>query len=437
MTTTESTRNGPRRLQRSRDDRVIAGVCGGIARYFGVDATIVRVVAVALLAFGGFGAFLYLAAWLLVPDQGAARPLLGRDDQRRGVRIAGIVALALVAVVALGAWADFGFLFGGWPLLLLVTGGALIWFVTERGDTSAPMMPAAATRAPGDTAPSAEPATDPVAPASGDPAAPDAPTLVAEAGPPDASPPPPPRERRRRGSWRVTALASGGVFLLLAVAGALDALDVVELGWGGMVALAIVLIGVALVASAFFGGARGLIPVGILLAVVLGGAAATGVSLNGGVGERDYRVTDGDLLRGRYELGIGHLMLDLRGIELARGVTRITADLDFGMLEIVAPGARIDDGDVSMRGDADGRGEGGIDVRRTIVVGSGDRRLEIDAHVGAGLVAVSTRPGGQNWGWSDHAPARPSIAPASNRPACIGLAFAAAQSGCEGGHDAA
>src|SRR5688500_4435945 len=48
----------PRRLYRSRRDRVIAGVCGGVADYFGIEAVIVRVVAVMLVFAGGAGIFL-------------------------------------------------------------------------------------------------------------------------------------------------------------------------------------------------------------------------------------------------------------------------------------------------------------------------------------------------------------------------------------------
>lgn len=60
----------PKRLTRSRDDRMIAGVCGGVARYLNVDATLVRVVmAVALLV--GFLApgIAYLIAWALMPEE--------------------------------------------------------------------------------------------------------------------------------------------------------------------------------------------------------------------------------------------------------------------------------------------------------------------------------------------------------------------------------
>src|SRR3712207_7397152 len=48
------------RLTRSRDDRMIAGVAGGVAKYFNVDPVIVRIVAIVLVFFGGAGALLYL-----------------------------------------------------------------------------------------------------------------------------------------------------------------------------------------------------------------------------------------------------------------------------------------------------------------------------------------------------------------------------------------
>ena len=66
----------PRRLYRSRTDRVIGGVCGGLAEYFNVDPVIVRVVTAVSIFFGGFGLVAYLILWLVVPLQGsdAAQP---------------------------------------------------------------------------------------------------------------------------------------------------------------------------------------------------------------------------------------------------------------------------------------------------------------------------------------------------------------------------
>ncbi len=58
-----------RKLTRSRDHRVIAGVCGGIAEYFEIDVTIVRLVAGAACLFSaGLVVACYLAGWLILPD---------------------------------------------------------------------------------------------------------------------------------------------------------------------------------------------------------------------------------------------------------------------------------------------------------------------------------------------------------------------------------
>jgi phage shock protein C len=58
-----------RRLVRRRDDRMVAGVCSGVAAHLGVDVTVVRLVTV-LGAIFGFGSFLvaYVVAWLLLPE---------------------------------------------------------------------------------------------------------------------------------------------------------------------------------------------------------------------------------------------------------------------------------------------------------------------------------------------------------------------------------
>jgi phage shock protein PspC (stress-responsive transcriptional regulator) len=56
-------------LYRPRDNRVIAGVCSGIARRFGIDPTIVRILFVASLLLPGPQILIYLVAWILMPDQ--------------------------------------------------------------------------------------------------------------------------------------------------------------------------------------------------------------------------------------------------------------------------------------------------------------------------------------------------------------------------------
>ena len=58
-------------LVRSRHDRMLGGVAAGIARYVGVDATLVRIAFAVLTFLGGAGIPLYLACWLLIPAEGS------------------------------------------------------------------------------------------------------------------------------------------------------------------------------------------------------------------------------------------------------------------------------------------------------------------------------------------------------------------------------
>ena len=61
-----------KRLVRSRNDRMIAGVAGGLAAALNIDPLLVRIVLLALAFMNGFGFMLYLALWLLVPNEDSA-----------------------------------------------------------------------------------------------------------------------------------------------------------------------------------------------------------------------------------------------------------------------------------------------------------------------------------------------------------------------------
>jgi phage shock protein PspC (stress-responsive transcriptional regulator) len=67
---TEPSSNGSKRLYRLRDGRVVAGVCAGLAAYFGIDPTLVRLAFALLTIFGGTGILLYLCAWIVIPEEG-------------------------------------------------------------------------------------------------------------------------------------------------------------------------------------------------------------------------------------------------------------------------------------------------------------------------------------------------------------------------------
>lgn len=57
-----------KRLYRSKTDLMIAGVCGGIGEYFGLDSTLVRLGFVALSLFGGSGVLLYILSAIIIPE---------------------------------------------------------------------------------------------------------------------------------------------------------------------------------------------------------------------------------------------------------------------------------------------------------------------------------------------------------------------------------
>ena len=73
--TTTYDRPARQELRRSTEDRMLAGVAGGLARYLDVDATLVRIAFVVLTVVGGAGVPLYLAAWLLIPEDGAGQSI--------------------------------------------------------------------------------------------------------------------------------------------------------------------------------------------------------------------------------------------------------------------------------------------------------------------------------------------------------------------------
>lgn len=81
MNTPTSTPTGDatrRPLQRPSKDRMIAGVAAGIAEYFDVDVTIVRIAIAVLTVFGGAGIALYIAGWLLMPTEGSERSIASK-----------------------------------------------------------------------------------------------------------------------------------------------------------------------------------------------------------------------------------------------------------------------------------------------------------------------------------------------------------------------
>lgn len=138
----ESTEGTPRRLYKSRRDRIIDGVCGGVAEYFGVDATIVRFLWVLITLLGGSGFILYILGMIIMPvnpehvsgQAGTAPHPTG--DRKRFFGVMLILLGTFILMIKLGWIAEFGW----WsfsksvmlPVLLILMGGFFIYLQTGR-----------------------------------------------------------------------------------------------------------------------------------------------------------------------------------------------------------------------------------------------------------------------------------------------------------------
>jgi phage shock protein PspC (stress-responsive transcriptional regulator) len=346
-TTTQQLPPEPKRLVRVRSGRVIGGVCGGLGRYFDVDPIIFRIAAIVLVFVGGAGVLAYIAALLLIPAEDAAgEPSEGRN---RGLVIAGVVLLLLIT---------WPFLLGGGlllaglaiPLALLVAAGVLVWwFVSGEG-----------------------PAGD-----AGDIA--------------------------RRALLGIAILA---VCCCIAIGGAWAA----AAGGETVVAIVVIASGVAILAGAFLRPIRWLVLPAMALALSAGAVAASGIDLDGGVGERDYRPASVTDLRDEYELGMGELIVDLRHADLPAGDVPLAVDVGIGEARVIVPDdvcvatdARVGMGEAR----AFDRDSAGVDVDLEDLpdADAGVTRLLVEADVGIGAVRIG-RAGadfdGDHFDFGDH-----------------------------------
>lgn len=323
----------PKKLTRSRDDRVVGGVCAGMGRYFNVDPLFFRIGAVALAFVGGAGLLLYLAALILVPseEQAAAGDPSGTQRNRALVIVAIVVGLAVAFPFLLGGGL---FLAGvGIPLAILVATGVLVWwFVSGEGP-------------------------------SGD------------AG-----------EIARRAALGI------GVIIVCVFIAALGVF-VTAIGPTWLIPAFVVLAGVAIVGSAFVRPLRWLVLPALTLAVAGGVASAADLHADGGIGDRHYRPASSADLRDRYELGIGQLVLDLRDTHLPAGDVPIDMRVGIGEARLLVPKdvCVATDGEVGM-GNVRlfGRDHGGVDVNYedTRTAPPGTTRLVLKGDVGAGELRV-------------------------------------------------
>src|SRR5262249_47903830 len=125
-----------KRLERSRSDRMFAGVCGGLARYFGIHPAFYRVGFVVLALLGGAGILIYLAAALVIPDEGKEDSIASAALRERRDHPLPLIGLGIAAVAAAVLLSRISF----WPrgdaawVLVLIVGGAVFLLTRRRGD---------------------------------------------------------------------------------------------------------------------------------------------------------------------------------------------------------------------------------------------------------------------------------------------------------------
>lgn len=141
-----------KKLYRSTTDQMIAGVCGGLAEYFEIDSTLVRILFLALLIFGGGGVIIYIIMWIVVPkrpyyieaqqsevnnEKKTPDVNLGENNPNYPVEVETpksygkntVIGIIVIVIGVLLLFDNLNFTFGFsklWPILLIIFGASLI-----------------------------------------------------------------------------------------------------------------------------------------------------------------------------------------------------------------------------------------------------------------------------------------------------------------------
>lgn len=416
----------PRRILRCRSDRIVAGVASGFGRYFGVDPVLIRFGLVLLTFIGGIGAFVYLVAWLVIPDEPVTDP---SEPTAHGSRAwLWLMGLVLVALVLSGGIGRIGLglraeLF--WPLVLISGGVAILW-MRARSASSEPGdgAPAATSAAPSAPSTMSAETTDVLAVSAGtDDTTVTAPVVMASG----ASGAPRRRSPMHRAAplfLRLLAAVFGAAAALVISAAVVVALE----GPGALVitALEVVAASIVLVTGPIWAGRRwhripDLLFVAAAVMLVLSFAAWLRPPLHGGYGTRDIRPTTLASVEKTYELAGGKLHIDLTDAPMRPRPRTVDAALGLGSLVIVVP----DDATVTLDAHV-GAGElcafdlrdQGTDIARRMTTGTESiRAVKVHARLGIGRMVVVRESDQSGMECAEVAPTRTSPPVPTSRPA--------------------
>jgi phage shock protein PspC (stress-responsive transcriptional regulator) len=331
MTTNDPQTGGAvRRLRRRTSDRVIGGVAGGLGDYLNVDPLLIRIGFVGLMVFGGAGLVLYVIAWLLIPHEGSDESTVERLIRRIGLRSRNLV-LVLLAVAA-----AYVIIWGVFPRISDSYGfgvdPALIWALVVL------VLGVLVLRREGPPSPAAEASV--ISPAAS--ATPVAVPAAAIATAPSVAKP-----RGPLGWYTLAAmLLAVGVLAIVQNVAQLN----VELGQ--FFGVALVLLGIGLVIGAWWGHARLLILLGLLLLPVGFAASFVTAPIQGGFGDQTFAPVSRGELREEYRMVGGRMILDLTQLRAGQDPVQLDASVAVGRLVVVVPEAGSLDVDVTVGGGA-------------------------------------------------------------------------------------
>ncbi|MEI7055505.1 PspC domain-containing protein [Nocardioides sp. CCNWLW239] len=388
----------------SPEGRHIAGVAGGIARHLDIDPLLVRVLLVVAVFFGGAGGIVYVAAWVLAPEEGAEDGMIPVGPPARNLLL--WIAGGIASISLLGD--AFGDTSVPW-FWLAVLAVVAIWYANRgklSGRRSGQPSPMTSTSGPSTTSTaSTASTTSTTAPATARLDAPPARTSYLPAPwPPGSYDPtmPVPQAARRRPPLlfgRAVAVAA----LVMGVLGLVDVADWAPVPTSAYPAALLAVFGGFLVLGAFWGRAGGLIFLGLLAlaALPLTMIDLADIDTGSSIESRPQSVAD---LESSYEIDAGAIVLDLSAIDPKTFAGR---DLDisssFGEITVIVP----DDATVTVEATIDALGEaqvfdetrseaGGFSLERTHVAGetgskpgiADDADLELTASADLGAINV-------------------------------------------------
>ena len=120
-----------KKLYRSNRDKMVAGVCGGVAEYFDVDSSLIRLLWVLLIIFGGSGLLLYIIGWVIIPEREdldephiEGGDLIPQDPKTN--TFFGVLLIGLGALLLFDHFFPWRSLARYWPVVLIIVGVIMI-----------------------------------------------------------------------------------------------------------------------------------------------------------------------------------------------------------------------------------------------------------------------------------------------------------------------